>query len=48
MENKVEKSGKDFDAECQGCPGLLAFNRQTSDKKDHVVVVCRFAKCIKG
>lgn len=48
MEKEVEKTGKEFEAKCQRCPGLLAFNRQISNKKDAVVVLCRFAECIKG
>jgi hypothetical protein len=47
MEKQIEMSGKDFEKQCQSCPDLLAFNRQTSKQKDIVFVTCRLEQCIK-
>jgi hypothetical protein len=47
MEKTLELSGKEFDAKCQSCPYLLAFNWQKAKGRDVVTVVCRSEQCIK-
>lgn len=47
MEKQIEMKEQDF-AKCQGCPHLLAFNRQKSKGKDVVYVTCRVEECVNS
>lgn len=40
MEKEMKVDGKTFEARCQGCPSMLAFNRRIVGKKDEVTVTC--------
>jgi len=40
MEKEIKTDGKTFEAKCQHCPSMLAFNRRIVGKKDEVTVTC--------
>jgi len=40
MEKEVKVNGKDFEAKCERCPSMLAFNRRIVGENDNVALTC--------